>query len=102
MMFFTETFHLLAEQSNVYYQQHLDKLDLAADYLTLRCQTCVRLWERCVCVCVCVCAHTHTHTHTVPTHTQTQYPHTYPPTHTHTQYPHTHTQYPSPPTHTHY
>jgi hypothetical protein len=39
MLFFTEIFHLLVEQTNVYYQQHLDKPDLAADCLTLRCQT---------------------------------------------------------------
>jgi len=39
MSFFTEIFHLLVEQTNVYYQQHLDKLDLAADCLKLRCQT---------------------------------------------------------------
>jgi ATPase subunit of ABC transporter with duplicated ATPase domains len=33
-------FHLLVEQTNVYYQQHLDsKPDLAADCLTLRCRT---------------------------------------------------------------
>jgi hypothetical protein len=25
LMFFTETFHLLVEQTNVYYQQHLDR-----------------------------------------------------------------------------
>jgi hypothetical protein len=36
---FTENFHLLVEQTNVYYQQHPDKLDQAADCLTLRCWT---------------------------------------------------------------
>jgi len=39
MLFFTGIFHLLVEQTNMYYQQHLDKLDLAADCLTLRCRT---------------------------------------------------------------
>ena len=39
MLFFTEIFHLLVEQTNVYYQQYLDKPDLAADCLTLRCRT---------------------------------------------------------------
>jgi len=39
MLFFTEIFHLLVKQTNVYYQQHLDKPDLPADCLTLRCWT---------------------------------------------------------------
>ena len=41
MLFFTEICHLMVEQTNVYYQQHLstDKLDLAADCLILRCRT---------------------------------------------------------------
>ena len=40
MLFFTEIFHLLVEQTNVYYQQYLDRLaGLAADCLTLRCRT---------------------------------------------------------------
>ena len=39
MLFFTVIFHLLVEQTNMYYQQHLDKADLPADCLTLRCQT---------------------------------------------------------------
>ena len=39
LMFFAENFHLLVEQTNVYYQQQLDKPDLAADCLTLRCRT---------------------------------------------------------------
>ena len=39
MLFFTEIFHLLIEQTNVNYQQHLDKLDLAADCLKLHCRT---------------------------------------------------------------
>jgi len=39
LLLFTEIFHLLVEQTNMYYQQHLDKPDLAADRLTLRCQT---------------------------------------------------------------
>ena len=38
MLFFMEIFHLLMEQTNIYYQ-HLDKLHLAADCLTLCCQT---------------------------------------------------------------
>ena len=38
LMFFTEIFHLLVEQTDVYYQQHLDKPDLSADCLTLRCR----------------------------------------------------------------
>ena len=38
-VFFTEIFHLLVEQTNLYYQQHLDNPDLAADCLTLRCWT---------------------------------------------------------------
>ena len=39
LMFSTEFFHLLIEQTSAYYQQHLDKLDLAADCLKLRCWT---------------------------------------------------------------
>jgi len=38
LMFFTEIFHLLVEQTNVYYQQ-ADKPDPAANCLTLRCRT---------------------------------------------------------------
>jgi hypothetical protein len=34
MLYFTEIFHLLVEQTNVFYQQHLDKLDLATNCLT--------------------------------------------------------------------
>ena len=37
MLLFREIFHLLVEQTNVYHQQHLDKLDLAADCKILRC-----------------------------------------------------------------
>ena len=39
MLFFTENFHLLVEQTNVNYQQHLHKPDLAADCHTLCCRT---------------------------------------------------------------
>jgi len=39
MLFFTEIFHLLVQQTNVYHQQYLDKPDLAADCLTLCCRT---------------------------------------------------------------
>jgi hypothetical protein len=39
MMFFTEIFHMLVEQTNIYYQQQTDKPDLAADCLMLRCRT---------------------------------------------------------------
>jgi len=39
MLFCTEIFHLLFEQTNMYHQQHLDKPDLTANYLTLHCQT---------------------------------------------------------------
>ena len=39
ILFFTEIFHLLIEQTNMYYQQHLDKPDLADDCLILRCWT---------------------------------------------------------------
>jgi len=34
MLFFTKILHLLVEQTNVYYQQHLDKPDLAANCRT--------------------------------------------------------------------
>jgi len=39
MMFFTKMFHLLVEQITAYYQQHLDKPDLATDCLILRYRT---------------------------------------------------------------
>jgi len=39
LIFFTEIFHVLVEQTNVYCQQHLQKPDLAANSLTLHCQT---------------------------------------------------------------
>jgi exoribonuclease R len=34
LMSSTEIFHLLVEQTNLYYQQYLHKLDLATDFLT--------------------------------------------------------------------
>jgi len=35
MLFFTEVFQLLVEETNLYYQHHLDKPDIAAGCLTL-------------------------------------------------------------------
>ena len=40
LMFVTEIFHLLMEQTNIYYQQHLDRqAGPSLDYLTLCCWT---------------------------------------------------------------